>query len=360
MIHAPTSNLERMKTTTTALTTALPSGVAEALCKCLLGLLLAGGQVLAPAVAQDPAPATPSALDISLELERRQSALQFMEEALGVYEPALVEAYSDLARFYTDHGYAEEAAALYRQALMVVRVNAGLNSEQQLPVLDALITSSGAASHWQDVDDGRELKFYLQRKLYGPADPRYLAAVTEYGDWKLRLIRENLLEQNYRTLSREAESLSHFYDSALTGIDAAGQGTTPALTPLLYGKSVTDLELARYLAETPYQYFQGTVSQYISQTICNNVRAPDGSVQRSCYTVQRENPRYRQSQQDVKRMEVLRSMRQVDSTIDRLQAILQANPDLPAAEQEQLQRRIGELRVEYERIDRVSRRGMLL
>jgi len=326
----------------------------------LTGVALLYGQEALPPSATADENESPSAVEISQELERRRQQLQAMQGELGAYDLGLVEAYNDLARFYLENDIPEEAAALYQEALMLVRVNAGLHSEQQLPVLDSLIASNTEAGLWQEVDDSRTLKFSIQRRLYGPADPAFLGAVNEFGDWKLRLLRENLLDQNYRFLSREAEDLSDFYNSVLASVDNAGMSNQPGLTPLLYGKTVTDMELARYLAETPYQYFTGTVSQFITQTVCNNVRAADGSTQRSCYTVQRENPRYRQSQQDAKRMAVMRSMREVDTTIDRLQAIFDSNPDLPGEERSQLQSRIGELRVEYERIDRVSRRGMLL
>lgn len=308
----------------------------------------------------DAAVPEPSAVDISQELELRRAHLEALQTELGVYDLRLAEAYSDLAGFYAEHDEPLQAAELYREALMVVRVNAGLYTDQQLPVLDSLISANEAAGLWEKVDDSRHLKFSIQSRLYSPVDDRYLAAVTDFGSWKLRLLRENLLQQNYRTLTREAEGLSDFYNTALARIDQSGRGNVPGLTPLLYGKSVTELELARYAAETPYQYFQGTVSQYISQTVCNNVQAPDGTVQRSCYTVQRENPRYRQSQQDAKRLAVLRSMRQVDTTLDRLQYILDANPAMAVEDRERLQRQVGELRVEYERVERVSRRGLFL
>ena len=117
--------------------------------------------------------------------------------------------------------------------------------------------------------------------------------------------------------------------------------------------------IARYLAETPYQYFPGTVSQYVNETVCSNVRDASGNVVRSCYTVQRENPRYRQSQQDAKRLAVMRSQRQVEYTVDRLQAILDSHPDMPVAQRMEVELRIGEMLAESRRIVQVSRRGSL-
>lgn len=338
----------------------MPQSCLQSLHPLLLSLLLTGMALAQGDPLPDPAAETEAgdALAVSQELELRRQRLQELLEERGSYDQSLVEAYRDLAAFYAVHEDFDDAVDLYTQALMLIRVNDGLNSAAQIPVIDALIASNMARHSWQDVDDKQHLKFYLQQRTLNPADGAYIDAVTEFGDWKLRLIRENLLDQNYRSLGREAESLSDFYDAALASIDATGQSTDPRLMTLLRGKSVTDMELARSLAETPYQYFPGTVSQYVNQTICSNVRAPDGSVQRSCYTVQRENPRYRQSQQDAKRLAVMRSMREVDNAIDRLQGILDGHPDLPPEQRDSLQSQIAELRVEYERIDRVSRRGL--
>jgi len=300
-----------------------------------------------------------TALDISYELEQRQLNIQALELELGIYDPTLVEAYSDLGAFYFENGLFQDAVDLYRQALQVARISAGLKSEQQLPVINKLITSNLALSDWQSTDDMHHLNYYLKNQLYNPADPRFANAIDEIGNWKLRVLRENLMNQNYRGLSAEAGDLSRMYRDGIGKIQSSPDFNDLALLPLYHGKSQADIQIARYVAQTPYQYFVGTVSQYINETVCRNIRDAQGNVVRSCYSVRRENPRYRQSQQDSKRMEVNRSVRAVEASISSLNNILLNNSDIPPQQREEVLTQIRELQVQFGQIARSSRRSSL-
>jgi hypothetical protein len=75
--------------------------------------------------------------------------------------------------------------------------------------------------------------------------------------------------------------------------------------------------------------------------------------------VRRENPRYRDSQRDNKRMMVYRSVREVEVSLQSLDAILARNPDIPAAERERLASEIRELQTEFLAIQRSTRRSLL-
>jgi tetratricopeptide (TPR) repeat protein len=311
-----------------------------------------------PPVPPDPGAAA-AAVEFSRELERRQQAIEQLQSELGLYDPALVEMYDDLARVYQEYGDLDQALAMYREALQLTRISAGLNSEEQLPYIDKLINSSLAIGDWQQADDMRQLRYYLKNRLYEPADPRYAAAVAELGDWKLRTMRENLLNEGYRGIGQEAEELSDIYQKSIARIQASPDFSEKSLLPLYRGKSRADLETARVLASTPYQFFEGTVSRFVYQTVCNNVSDGQGGVVRQCTNVRRENPRYRDSQRDNKRMMVYRSVREVEVSLQSLDAILARNPDIPAAERERLASEIRELQTEFLAIQRNTRRSLL-
>ncbi len=300
-----------------------------------------------------------SALEISLELERRLQDIERLEGELGLFHPSLIERYDDLARFYTEHDNPQQAADMYRQAMQLARVNAGLNSEQQIPYIDRLISSNLTLNNWQQVDDMHHLRYYLKSRLYDPADSRFADAVAELGSWKLRVMRENLLDNGTRGLGNEAEELSRIYSQSIARIQASPQFEETVLLPLYQGKSQADLEIARLLSETPDQFFEGTVSRYIYESVCRNVRDPQGNVVRQCTQVQRENPRYRASQRDNKRMMVNRSVREVENSIQNLNTILARNPDISPSEREQILSQIRAFEVEFQRIERNSRRSLL-
>jgi tetratricopeptide (TPR) repeat protein len=326
------------------------------------GSQCAGQPVAEPAVEEasaDTAADAATALEISLELERRQQAIDQARSELGLYDPSLVELYDDLARFYQEQGDHEQALALYKEAFQITRINTGLNSEQQLPYIDKVIQSSLAMNDWQQADDMHQLRYYLKNRLYDPADPRFAAAIAELGDWKLRVMRENLLAESYRAIGSEAEALSEIYREGIARIEASPSYREDTLLPLYRGKSHADLEVARVLAETPYQYFEGTVSEYVYETVCTSVRDAQGNLVRQCSNIRRLNPRYRESQQDSKRIAVNRSVREVQASLDTLTGILARNPGIPAGERERLTSEIREMQTEFLRIQRGTRRSLL-
>ncbi|MFN3163992.1 MAG: hypothetical protein ACE37N_11060 [Pseudohongiellaceae bacterium] len=124
---------------------------------------------------------------------------------------------------------------------------------------------------------------------------------------------------------------------------------------LLGGKTEADLTMARAVANTPYTYFSGNASRYITQTRCRNVTNAQGQVVRQCYQVQVENPRYRQSQRDAKRFELSRYRREIERSLERMEAIQQTENKLSAVERAQLTERISTLRAQSQQLRSNSR-----
>ena len=169
------------------------------------------------------------------------------------------------------------------------------------------------------------------------------------------LLRQNLLDLGYRSYSRNAEDLSDFYERLLENL-AVQENTRPKnLIGIIQGKSETDLVLARAIASTPYTAFEGTVSRYLNQQRCRNVRSPSGQVVRECVNVQVENPRYRQSQVDAKQLAMNRRTREVQESIDRLRQIYDQSSDLGRVERAELEAQIAEMQTQASQLLRQSR-----
>lgn len=300
------------------------------------------------------------ALEISRELTMRQQAIDDMQGELGIYSPALQEAYSDLAAFYNEIEDYDNAIAVYSDALQVTRINTGLYSEQQLPLIKELISNNDKLREWQEVDDLQQLNYHISSRLFELGDPAYIGAAEQYGNWKLRLLRENLLDFNYRAYSNTAIDLSRFYESVIYNIETQTDSKPRELLTLLYAKTEVDLTLARSVANTPYTAFEGTASRYVTQTRCRNVRGANGQVVRQCVNVQIENPRYRQSQRNAKQLEMSRHSRAMRRSIEKLQLIKDQGSDLTASEKQALEVQIAHLEVEFDQLIRLSRRQRLL
>lgn len=295
-------------------------------------------------------------LELGRELQQRLAAIEDQQSELGIYHPSLIENYSDMASLYLELEDFDSAASTLNDALQIARINTGLYSEQQLPLLDELIGSHVRRQDWQQVDDLVHLDHHISSRVYESTDDQYLAAADDYGNWKLRLLRENLLQLSNSGLFNEAEDLSEFYGRVLLNVELADEVDPQDVLRLLLGKSQADMSLARAIANTPYDYFQGTASPYITQTRCRNVAGPNGQLVRRCFNVQVENPRYRQSQRDAKRFALNRNINALNQVIERM-ALIRDNSDLSAGERAQLDTQIANLRLEAETVIRNSRRN---
>ena len=299
-------------------------------------------------------------LEISRELAARQQAIEELQGDLGIYSPVLQEAYSDLAAFYNEIEDYDSAVSLYSEALQVARINTGLDSEQQLPLIQQLINNNDILKQWQEVDDLQQLHYHISSRLFELGDPAYLGAAEQYGSWKLRLLRENLLDFNYRAYSNTTIDLSRFYESVISNVETQTDSQPEDLLTLLYAKTEVDLTLARSVASTPYTAFEGTASRYVNQTRCRNVRNASGQTVRQCVNVQVENPRYRQSQRDAKQLEMNRHSRAMGRSIEKLQLIKDQSSDMAISEKQALESQIMQLQLEFDQLLRLSRRRSLL
>jgi hypothetical protein len=308
----------------------------------------------------EPSPAEIAAqgariLEISRERSARQAAIIAMQSDLGVYDPALQEVYSDFGAFYNEIEDYESAVGLHTDALQVARINTGLYSTQQLPIIDALILNNGKLQDWEEVDDLYELNFFVARRVYSVEDSDYIVAIEEYGRWNLRVVRENILSLNSRGLMERATDLSEFYSRELNRIELQTNIEPEKLLGIILAKIQTDLTLARSIARTPFTAFEGTASRYVTESRCRNVTNAQGQVVRQCQSVQVENPRFRQSQRDAKNMELRRYSRQIETSIERLREIRLTSSSLSEAEKQNLDMQIAELETESIQLSRSER-----
>ena len=316
-------------------------------------------QIKAEKLALEPVAKEARLQELTLELGKRQKSILDLQSQRGIYDQSLIEAYDDVARLYVDLEDYERAAGALGEALQLARINSGLYSEHQLPLIAALIETRSHIKQWQAVDDLAHLSHHISQRLYRLDNQKYLSAAQNYGQWKLRVISENLLQQNARSLMNTTEDLSSFYDSIISGLERETEVDTHGLIALLRGKSQADIVMARNIASTPYSYFQGTESQYVTQVRCQNRRNAAGQVARQCVNVQVENPRYRQSQQTAKRMALYRHTNAIDRSLETIRDLYASNSQISAAEKQDLEEIVSQLQIEADSMRRTRPRGSL-
>ena len=299
------------------------------------------------------------ALEISREINAHQTGIEEIQTKIGIYDQSLVEAYSSLAEIYNEIEDYENASAIFLDALQVARINTGLYSAEQIPLVRLLIENKIKTEEWRSADDFYELEYLISSRVFAPVDTGYLNSVQSYGAWKLRVIRENLFNQSGQSLVLTAGEVSSFYNRVIGKVEQETGLQNRNLLNVLYTKTQVDMTLARYVASVPYTNFQGTASPFINQTRCRNVPNSRGQAVRQCYAVQVENPRYRQSQREAKRFAVSRHTRAVSRSIGKLENIRNNNSELTDAEKQNIDIQISELVMESERLLRGSDRPYL-
>ena len=287
-------------------------------------------------------------IEINREIETRLAGIEKIQSNVGIYDQSLIEAYWSLAELHRELDDYESASAILLDALQIARINLGLYSAEQIQLLRLLIEYQTKAQDWRSADDFYELEYLISSRAFSPRDTEYLDTLRFYGAWKLRVIQENLFNQTGQSLLIAAGGISRFFSRVISNMEKETGSQNKNMLDVLYAKTQVDMTLARYVASMPYSNFQGTASPFINQTRCRNVSNPQGQVVRRCYSVQVENPRYRQSQRDSKRFALSRHTRNVSRAIGKLENIRNNSTDLTKGEKQNIDTQISLLVTELE------------
>jgi len=223
---------------------------------------------------------------------RYEQVISALENAStqNVYNPELTEAYLGLASAMEVLGENEAAAAVFDQALQTVRISNGLNSLQQLPILEQLLDNHLARENWEDVDNFTYLIFHISRRNFPVGNLRRVEALNRLGAWKFKAIHENLSGGG----SRSAFEILNMFRSEITLLeeteDFVGKGIQMATLHL--GEARGQLAVVRQINERPLSDYRTTSQQTITQQQCLTIRLPSGQITTICETVETPNIDY--------------------------------------------------------------------
>ncbi|MEM8561761.1 MAG: hypothetical protein AAGF57_05980 [Pseudomonadota bacterium] len=134
------------------------------------------------------------------EEKRFLNHLHGLEGEGGPYSDALAEPLTDLARHHRQQGDLASARKAYQRALHVVRVNDGLYSERQVPILQELFELYRVSGDMETLDARYDYFF----RLYGGGEPPFnrvrLGAALEYIRWQREAIRLQLSDSKTKRL----------------------------------------------------------------------------------------------------------------------------------------------------------------
>ncbi len=128
-----------------------------------------------------------SAPDLAaLEAEYRDS-IASIRTAHGIYALPVGEQLFGLGRLLQQQGQFDAALEAYEASMHVLRVNLGLYSLQQTPVLKAIINTHAARGDVANAHAMQEALFNLEMRHHGRDNPAAVAALLEWADWNVNL-----------------------------------------------------------------------------------------------------------------------------------------------------------------------------
>ena len=143
---------------------------------------------------------------LSTQNQYQESILDFELEG-GVYDSRLSEAYLALGSNHRQLGEYELAVEALNKSLQVSRINNGLFSAEQVPVVSELVNTLLQMEDIFTANQNQEYLFYILQKIYGPSHPVLLAEFLKYADWNLYKVSlamgyiPNQQALNFRTAS---------------------------------------------------------------------------------------------------------------------------------------------------------------
>lgn len=134
-------------------------------------------------------PATSKEQDLPLEIEAGDPAPyeeQLADVALrdGPYSSGLTDPLAGVAQIYKQRGDYDDAIEAYRRALHLIRVNDGLKSERQIPILRDLMEIYRMQGDGEALDDAYHYYFNIYGRGHPPYSDESIAASLEYLAWQ--------------------------------------------------------------------------------------------------------------------------------------------------------------------------------
>lgn len=206
-----------------------------------IALFMQGGHALAQDGAGQPDGAdTQRAIAHVRRVEQFEKTISALQSAHGPFDVRLMEPLQGLIGTHIENASFDAAFALLDQQLQIQRINHGLYSAEQIPIIETMLELQSRAGDWPRINDTLQyLSWLYQRDDSLPAEMQ-LAGLKNIGAWHLRA-----LEQDERV--REAHHLVRLNameeKAAALAEDHLG-AQSEALVPYLYDKSIAELYIA--------------------------------------------------------------------------------------------------------------------
>jgi len=161
------------------------------------------------------------------DLDAYYAALESAELRGGAYNDELTEPLLGLAMALQARGEHDDALALFKRGAHLARINDGLHSSRQIPLLRGEIASLIASGDYAVADDRQRYLYRVQLRK----GERLAEAYMEHADWQYQAYRLRLESEGFDRLI----NMANLYRAALKEVVEHEGDTSPATLPPLQG-----------------------------------------------------------------------------------------------------------------------------
>jgi tetratricopeptide (TPR) repeat protein len=122
-------------------------------------------------------------------IRRYNIAVTYIELDGGAWDGGLVEELASLGRLQQQQGNHIGAIQTLDRAIHVNRINSGLYTLEQIPVVEQLIQSHMALGDWEEADIYNNYLYHVQQKAYGFDDPRLIPVLERLATWNIQAFK---------------------------------------------------------------------------------------------------------------------------------------------------------------------------
>lgn len=220
------------------------------------------------------------------------------------YNPELGEAYLELAGTLSAVENYTGALANYDLALQVVRVSNGLDSPNQLPILQAQLDCLERLSLWARYDDTLKLMYRISQNYYPVGDAARIEVLNQLAKWQLKAAEEGLLDM----VEDRTRLVADLYENEIELIEASDTATVSdyALSSLHLGRAYAGLAMVKIVLNKPVgEYRSLTSNPTLANSHCQTVQLAAGDGSQTCMAAPLPNLNYYRAPESRKEQETV-------------------------------------------------------
>ncbi len=218
-----------------------------------------------------------------------------LESRQGPYAQGLSEQLLGLGSAYQNQGLHQEAIKTFKRGVHVARINGGLYSPDQIPLLQRLIGSLVAAGDYDKADERQYYLYRVQSTVYGLASQQMSVAMLERAAWERQAYYLALGDVSFTRLL----TMWELYSAVLRNIAREeGSQSTSLLKPLM-GLLQTQYMISSYSGESQagFQAGSATDTRFVEENRFSMVRVSNYKQGQAVIRAMREVYDYNEEEQ---------------------------------------------------------------